>query len=459
MSHFLISAVHKSSGKTSLSIGLSAAMRERGLVVQPFKKGPDYIDPLWLSATCDRPCLNLDFYTMQQPEIEQGFACAMQGADLGIIEGNMGLYDGQDIEGSDCNAALAKLLGSPVILVIDAKGMARSIAPLILGYQAFDPKLNIAGVILNKVGGSRHEANLRKVIEYHTDVAVVGVVHNDPRLIIEERHLGLMPSNEAHAAQEKIKSLGQAVASQVDLDMILEIAASASPPTALEPGPESISATREPVRIGYTRDRAFGFYYPGDLQALRENGAELVPIDTINDQTLPEVDGLFLGGGFPETAMEELEANSNLRQEILDFIENDGPVYAECGGLMYLARSISWGGKTCSMVGAIAGDVVMHERPQGRGYVSLRETSNVPWPGESDELSEIAAHEFHYSALENLNSDLVYAYDVLRGTGIDGEHDGIVYKNLLANYTHMRDVIGNHWTRRFLAHVRELMSK
>ena len=434
-------------------------MRARGLVVQPFKKGPDYIDPLWLSATCDRPCLNLDFYTMQQREIEQGFASGMQGADLGIIEGNMGLYDGQDIEGSDCNAALAKLLGSPVILVIDAKGMARSIAPLILGYQAFDPELNIAGVILNKVGGSRHEANLRKVIEYHTDVALVGAVHNDPRLIIEERHLGLMPSNEAHAAQKKIESLGQAVASQVDLDMILDIAASATPPVAVESEQNSISATLEPVRIGYSRDRAFGFYYPDDLQTLRENGAELVPIDTINDQTLPDVDGLFLGGGFPETAMQELEANSSLRREIRDFIENDGAVYAECGGLMYLSRSISWKDKICSMVGVIPGDIVMHERPQGRGYVRLRETSNAPWPRESEESPEIAAHEFHYSALENLDSDLVYAYEVLRGTGIDGSHDGIVYKNLLANYTHFRDVAGNRWIRRFLAQVRRLKSK
>ncbi len=434
-------------------------MRERGLAVQPFKKGPDYIDPLWLSATCDRPCLNLDFYTMQHREIEQGFACAMQGADLGIIEGNMGLYDGQDIDGSDCNAALAKLLGSPVILVIDAKGMARSIAPLILGYQAFDPQLNIAGVILNKVGGSRHEANLRRVIEYHTDLAVVGAVHKDPRLIIEERHLGLMPSNEADRAKEKIASLGHAVASQVNLDKILEIAASATPPVVVEPVQESISTNIEPVRIGYTRDQAFGFYYPGDLQALRDNGAELVPIDTLNDQALPDVDGLFLGGGFPETAMQELEANSSLRREILDFIENDGPVYAECGGLMYLARSISWEGKTCSMVGAIPGDVVMHERPQGRGYVRLREAADAPWPRESGELSEIAAHEFHYSALENLDSDLVYAYEVLRGTGIDGSHDGIVYKNLLANYTHFRDVAGNRWIRRFLAQVRRLKTK
>ncbi len=459
MSHFFISAAHKSSGKTTLSIGLSAALCERGVVVQPFKKGPDYIDPLWLSATCDRPCLNLDFYTMQRREIEQGFAKAMASADLGIIEGNKGLYDGLDLDGSNSNAALAKLLGSPIILVIDARGMTRGIAPLILGYQAFDESLNIAGVILNRVGGSRHESKLRGVIEHYTDLSVVGAVHNDPELVIEERHLGLMPSNEADKAKQKIQSLGRAVASQVDLDKIWDIAATAAAPVELQVEQDTIYPTPEPIRIGYAKDRAFGFYYPGDLQALQENGAELVPIDTINDQTLPDVDGLFLGGGFPETVMEELEANSTLRQEILDFIENDGPVYAECGGLMYLARSISWKDKTCSMVGAIPGDIVMHERPQGRGYVRLQETSNAPWPADSESPVEIAAHEFHYSGLENLDQDLVYAYEVLRGIGIDGNSDGIVYRNLLANYTHMRDVAGNHWTKRFLAHVRSVKSK
>ncbi len=454
MSHFFISAAHKSSGKTTLSIGLSAALRDRGLAVQPFKKGPDYIDPLWLSATCDRPCVNLDFFTMQRQEIEQGFAAAMATADIGVIEGNKGLYDGLDLHGSNSNAALANLLGSPVILVIDARGMTRGIAPLILGYQAFDQDLNIAGVILNKVGGSRHEAKLCNVIEHYTDVPVVGAVHSNPDLVIEERHLGLMPSNEADRAKRKIDMLGAAVASQVDLQRVLDIAATATPAITLEP--ETVVCTEpEPlVRIGYARDRAFGFYYPGDLQALRDGGAELLPIDTLHDPALPQLDGIFLGGGFPEMVMEQLEANATLRADLLGYIESGGPVYAECGGLMYLARTMTWKEKTFSMVGALPGDVVMHERPQGRGYVRLRETGNGPWPAEAEGPIEIAAHEFHYSALENLDCDLEYAYEVLRGTGIDGSHDGIVYKNLLANYTHIRDVAGNHWTKRLLAHVR-----
>ncbi len=456
MSHFFISAAHKSSGKTTLSIGLSAALRDRGLAVQPFKKGPDYIDPLWLSATCNRPCVNLDFFTMQRQEIEQGFAAAMATADIGVIEGNKGLYDGLDLHGSNSNAALANLLGSPVILVIDARGMTRGIAPLILGYQAFDQDLNIAGVILNKVGGSRHEAKLCNVIEHYTDVPVVGAVHSNPDLVIEERHLGLMPSNEADRAKRKIDVLGAAVASQVDLHRVLDIAATATPAITLDTETVVRTNPEPPIRIGYARDRAFGFYYPGDLQALRDGGAELLPIDTLHDPALPQLDGIFLGGGFPEMVMEQLEDNATLRADLLGYIESGGPVYAECGGLMYLARTMTWKEKTFSMVGALPGDVVMHERPQGRGYVRLRETGNGPWPAEAEGPIEIAAHEFHYSALENLDHDLVYAYEVLRGTGIDGSHDGIVYKNLLANYTHIRDVAGNHWTKRFLAHVRSV---
>jgi cobyrinic acid a,c-diamide synthase len=453
MSHFFISAAHKSSGKTTLSIGLTSALSARGLKVQPFKKGPDYIDPLWLSAASGRPCVNLDFFTMEKGEIEEEFRRAMGGADIGLIEGNKGLYDGLDLDGSNSNAALARLLHSPVFLVIDARGMTRGIAPLILGYQAFDSSIEIAGVILNKVGGSRHEAKLCNVIAHYTDVPVVGAVHNAQELNIDERHLGLMPSNESESAAEKIATLGDRMEQQVDIDRVLEIAsrAPALPPAAKERG----FPPAEGVRVAYPRDRAFGFYYPGDLEKMRCLGAELVPFDSLNDKSLPQADGLFIGGGFPEVAMQELEANESLRREIREFIEAGGPVYAECGGLMYLSRSLTWQGKKCNMVGAIAGDVVMYEKPQGRGYVRLQETGESPWPLTCDCSKEISAHEFHYSALENLAPGQKYAYRVTRGTGIDGKNDGIIYKNMLASYTHLRDVGGNCWTERFIALVRE----
>src|SRR3989337_2654205 len=207
MNRLLISAAHKSSGKTTITLGLAAALRARGLAVQPFKKGPDYIDPMWLSLASGRDCHNLDFYLMGRGEILRTFVARTRGADLALIEGNKGLYDGLALDGGNSNAALAQLLGTPVVLVIDARGMTRGIAPLILGYQAFDRDIRIAGVILNQLGGSRHEAKLRAVIEHYTDVPVLGAVHHDDRLAIVERHLGLMPSNEADAAREKIDTI------------------------------------------------------------------------------------------------------------------------------------------------------------------------------------------------------------------------------------------------------------
>ena len=228
MNRLLISAAHKSSGKTTVCIGLCAALRTRGQVVQPFKKGPDYIDPLWLGLAAGRPCYNLDAYLMNAAEIRTEVARRLQGAALAIIEGNKGLYDGLDLDGSNSNAALAKLLDTPVILVIDARGMTRGIAPLILGYQAFDKNIRIAGVILNQLGGSRHEAKLRAVIEHYTDVPVLGAIQHDECLTIVERHLGLIPSNEARAANARIDAIAAGVAAQVNLDRLLAVAATAS---------------------------------------------------------------------------------------------------------------------------------------------------------------------------------------------------------------------------------------
>ena len=453
MTHLFISAAHKSSGKTTVSIGLCAAFRARGLAVQPFKKGPDYIDPLWLSQAAGRPCYNLDFYTMTREEILGTFGAQMQGADVGLVEGNKGLYDGLDLDGSNSNAALASLLGAPVVLVLDTRGMTRGVAPLILGYQSFDRAIRIAGVILNHVGGSRHEDKLRRVIEHYTDVAVVGAVARSSDLEIVERHLGLMPSNETARAAAQVERLGERIGESVDLERLLEIGRTASAVPAPAPAPPAPAPS---VRIGVARDEAFGFYYPGDLEALCRAGAALVFFDTLRDARLPDVDGLYIGGGFPEMRMEELERNAPMRAAVAAYARSGRPVYAECGGLMYLARSLTWKGKACRMVGAIPADVVMCERPQGRGYVRLGETGLSPWPMPAGQRNEIAAHEFHYSRLENVEPGLRYAYRVLRGHGIDGEHDGIVLGNLLASYAHLRDVGGNHWTRRFVAHVAAL---
>lgn len=257
MPRVFISAAHKSSGKTTLTLGLCAALHARGHAVQPFKKGPDYIDPLWLGMAAQRPCYNLDFHMMQRSEIEQQFARAAASARISLIEGNKGLYDGLDLDGSNSNAALAKLLGAPVVLVIDARGMTRGVAPLILGYQAFDPDIRIAGVILNNLGGSRHESKLRAVIEHYTEVEVIGAVQHDASLRIAERHLGLVPANEQDAARARIRHVGERVAAQVDLDRLLAIADSA--PALDVPLATEAATSAERVRIGIAHDQAFGF--------------------------------------------------------------------------------------------------------------------------------------------------------------------------------------------------------
>ncbi|MBP8297675.1 MAG: hydrogenobyrinic acid a,c-diamide synthase (glutamine-hydrolyzing) [Burkholderiales bacterium] len=454
----LISAAHKSSGKTTVSVGLCAALAGRGLAVQAFKKGPDYIDPMWLGQACGRDCRNLDPFLMEDEEILALFRRHAAGAGISIVEGNKGLYDGLALDGSNSNAALAHVLGLPVVLVIDARGMTRGVAPLILGYQAFDRGLRIAGVILNNLGGTRHEAKLRAVIEHYTDVPVLGAIGCDARLDIGERHLGLVPNRELGDAARRIADIGSRITAQVDLDRVIAIAGSALPLApasplvpAARPSRSAARARQQAVRIGVARDQAFGFYYPDDLDALRAAGAELVDIDTLHDLRLPPLDGLFIGGGFPEVFMDELEANAGLRAQIRDAIEGGLPVYAECGGLMYLARSLTWKGRTCLMVGALPGDAVMHDKPVGRGYVRLAETGRGPWSaGVDGPAAELRGHEFHYSSLDNLGPDVEFAYRVLRGHGIDGEHDGIVHRNVLASYSHLRSVGGNDWALRFV---------
>ena len=549
MHRVLISAAHKSSGKTTISIGLCAALKQRGLIVQPYKKGPDYIDPMWLTQASGRACRNLDLYLMSRDDVLDTFQRHAQNADICIVEGNKGLYDGLALDGSNSNAALAKMLDLPVVLVLDARGMTRGIAPLILGYQAFDRDINIVGVILNNLGGSRHEGKLRAVIEHYTDVPVIGAVHNDERLQIKERHLGLMPSNESAEAANFIHDIGEVIAQQVDLDKLLAVTSKTKlntpplpchregeavvveplkrqQPRTMERAGERVE-TSDPlqtstpsltlplqgggdkrIRIGIARDQAFGFYYADDLDALQAAGAELVSFDTLHDAHLPDVDALYIGGGFPEMFAQELAANSSLRNEIKSAIEADMPVYAECGGLMYLSRSLTFHGQRHDMVGVIPGDVVMHDKPIGRGYVHLAENSEHPWPrpplpspprgggagGEeaiekfpspqsSDETTShstkpaggqvagypasgrggerknqplIFAHEFHYSSLENLPADSRYAYRVTRGHGIDGQHDGLIYKNLLASYTHLRTIGSCYWASRFVAFARSV---
>jgi cobyrinic acid a,c-diamide synthase len=454
MASLFLSAAHKSSGKTTLSIGLCAAFAGRGIDVQPFKKGPDYIDPIWLGMAAGRPCYNLDFFVAGRQETIDDYCHRRQSADLCLIEGNKGLHDGLDLDGSNSNAALAKALGSPVIMVVDVRGTMRGIAPLLIGYQVFDEEVNIAGVIANMTGGARHESKLRAAVEAYTDIPFLGALQNDDSIGLSERHLGLIPGYEDPASRRKIDGIARRIEDNVDLDRLLQIAGQESGVSAA-----SLPLRGKPefsgLRIGIARDRAFGFYYPGDLEAFSEAGAKLVEVDTLHAPALPDVDALFIGGGFPERHAAALAANRGLRESIRNAIEAGLPTYAECGGLMYLAKSLHWNGASHEMVGVIDAEAVMHERPEGRGYVVLEESAdNHPWPQRPGARGELKAHEFHYSSLRGLSAaGNEFAYRVLRGKGIQQQADGFVYRNLLACYAHQRNTASNPWVKRFLQFV------
>ena len=445
-SSIYLSAAHKSSGKTVVSLGLCAAFHNQSLSVQPFKKGPDYIDPIWLSQASGKACYNLDFYNMSEAEIQQVFNQQSQQSDISVIEGNKGLYDGMSVSGGDANADLAKLLNVPVILVIDTNGITRGVAPLVQGYQAFDESVNIAGVILNKVAGPRHESKLISAIEHYTDVPIVGAIRRSKELIIDERHLGLVPANEVAKSQAFIQTAAKHIADQVDLDRLKLLGLYDVEPIANNK-PKDCGLT-----VAVAKDSAFGFYYPDDLAMFQSLGVNLVYFDTLHDQQLPKADALFIGGGFPEMQLEALSSNTSLLQDIRTKIDSGLPTYAECGGLMYLTRGISYQGKTHKMVGVIQADTVMTPKPIGRGYVQLSPTEDHPWSNVSD---TIYAHEFHYSKLENIDSKTRFAYKVLRGVGVDNNHDGVLTKNMLATYTHLRSVGGNRWVEQFVDFIKD----
>ncbi len=453
MPRFLIAAAHKSSGKTVIATGLAAAFVARGRPVQCFKKGPDYIDPMWLAAASGRACYNLDFNTMTGDEISALVASRGRPGDIRLIEANKGLFDGVDLAGSDSNAELAKLLQAPVVLVIDTNGMTRGIAPLLQGYKGFDPEVNIAGVILNKVGGARHESKLRAAVEAYTDLPVIGAVWRNPQLDIGERHLGLTTPAETGELARMIDGFAKAVAAGVDMDALGALAAAVQPlpPT---PAPRAPVQIAKGLRIAIARDESFGFYYPDDLEKFQALGATLVPFDALRDEHLPEADGLFIGGGFPEMQLEALGRNTALRDDIRRAIDAGLPAYAECGGLMYLCRSLGWRGRSAAMCGVIQGDAVMCPRPQGRGYTRFTDTAAHPW----SRAGEQVAHEFHYARIENLDPASVFARTILRGHGIDGDHDAIVHRNLVAGFCHLRDTKRTPWVSRFLEFVRDCKS-
>ena len=450
-SNFYISAAHKSSGKTIISLGLCRAISNLNSKVQSFKKGPDYIDPIWLAKASHQPCYNLDFFNMSSEEILDLYNNHSATSDVSIIEGNKGLFDGMSVDGGDANADLAKLLNLPVILVIDTNGMTRGIAPLLQGYQNFDHGVNIQGVILNKVGGDRHESKLINAIEHYTDLKVYGSVQRNKELDIDERHLGLMPANEDDKSEIKINRISEIIADSINIKSILS-----DTPNNIISKSKLRKSIPSSLTIAIPKDVAFGFYYQDDLDLFEELGTKISYFDAIKDSKLPECDGLFIGGGFPEMSLKELSSNKSLLTDIQNKINAGLPAYAECGGLMYLTNNIEYLDRSFPMVGVINANTVMTQRPVGRGYVEIEPTDSHPW---KDVSRKISAHEFHYSRLENIATDYEYAYNVLRGVGINNKKDGIITKNLLATYSHLRSVGGNLWVQQFIEFIKTLKEK
>ncbi len=431
-SGYLISAPWRSSGKTAVTMGLARAAQRRKLTVQTFKKGPDYIDPLWLGAASGRGCYNLDPWLQADDELLTTFNKASPGA-LSLVEGTMGLHDGLQSDGSDSNAAIARLLKLPVILVVDCRGMHRTVAALINGIQQFDSQVRYAGVILNRLRSDRHAHKIRTALRDHCDIKLLGEIPEADSIHIEEKQLGLMPAPELNRYSRQIDNAADLISANCDLADIFS-----NTETATAADEASLSATvvrGKKIRVGVAQDEAFHFYYQDDLDTLRERGVELIVLSPLRDKFPDNLDGLLIGGGFPERYAEALMQNRFFRESLSTAIHSGLVVHAECGGLMYLCRSLILDDGVFDMVGVFDADVTMCEKPQGRGYMKLRHLHDD---------SAIAAHEFHHSSI-SFDQPLPYTYAVERGYGIDGEHDGVIFANTYASYAHFRHTRASPW--------------
>ena len=441
----IISAVGGDGGKTLLSLGLTCALRHRGFVVAPFKKGPDYIDAAWLSLAAGRPARNLDTFLMEEPALRAGFARGLDGADFALIEGNRGLYDGVDDSGTHSTAALARLLACPVALVLDTTKVTRTLAAIALGCKLLEPETPLAAVILNRVATARQEALVRRAIERDCGLPVVGAVKRRRGSLLPDRHLGLVTPAEHDRAVEAVEAAAELVGSSVDLDRLIEIARGAP---ELDQGDEiSSTSTEQQVTVGVIRDAAFSFYYPENLEALERQGARLRPISSMDPNPLPDdLDGLYIGGGFPETHAAQIAANRRLLDSLRDAAEHGLPIYAECGGLMLLSRSFSWQGATYPMASVFPVDVEVKAKPAGHGYCVVRVDQANPF---FDRGTQLRGHEFHYSTVIEQDGAAT-AYAVERGVGCFDKRDGLVYKNVLASYAHLHALGARQWSRGFV---------
>ncbi|MFB5627320.1 MAG: cobyrinate a,c-diamide synthase [Nitrosarchaeum sp.] len=414
-------------GKTSITCAIIYALQKKGFSIQPFKVGPDYIDPSYLSSISNHEAINLDVWLMGQNQLLESFVSNSK-YDISVIEGVMGYYDGFS---GDSNYAstqhVASITKSPVLLILDASKTARSIAATAIGFQKFHRNSRISGIILNKIGSKKHEILCRQALE-KTKLPIVGVIYKNSELNFESRHLGLIPAKEKNL-KLKIKKNSKIISDSIDIDKIIQIMKN---PISL-PKKSKIIIKKPKITIAVALDNSFNFYYHDNLEALKREGANLKFFSPIHDKVLPKLDGLYIGGGFPEVLGDSLEKNHSMRKSIKKLSEENIPIYAECGGLMYLTKSIDYGNKKFKMIGLFDAETNMTKQMKlnyTKGKIISKNTI-------TDKLHDLRGHEFHYSELDSVSSDSKFAYELDIGQGIKNHKDGMIQYNTLASYGHL----------------------
>lgn len=450
----VIAGLSGDSGKTLVSLSLSAFLQSKGKKLSVFKKGPDYIDAAWLGYAAGHVCYNLDTFLMEKEDIINSFAIHSQNSEIALIEGNRGLFDGKDVKGTHSTAELAKLLNAPVVLVVDVTKMTRTTAAIVNGCRDFDPNLNLAGVILNNVAGKRHQKIITDTISEFCNLPVLGAI---PKLgkkanLIPGRHLGLIPPTEFSDNEKLSSTLSEIAEKYLNVEELKNIAKSAPEISGNLKTEKRISSSDANVKIGYFKDSVFTFYYPDNLEALQNKGAELIPISSLADKKLPEIDALYIAGGFPETHAKQLSANRELMVAIKEKAHLGLPIYAECGGLIYLCNSLKWNDESFPMTGLFNIDLQMNEKPVGHGYteIIIDQHNSYFKTGET-----LRGHEFHYSGpVVNLDNQLG-CMTMSKGVGLGNKRDGLVYKNVFASYTHIHALGIKSWASAFVRNARE----
>ena len=431
----LIAGVTSGVGKTSITCSIIHGMKDKGYSVQPFKVGPDYIDPTYLSAISGNSTRNLDSWIMGKDAVVQSFL-ENSHSDISVIEGVMGFYDGfSGTSNFSSTHHIASILETPVILILDASKTARSIAATALGYTKFHRNSRIVGFILNKIGSKKHEEMCRGALS-SLKIPILGVIPKNSEFDIQSRHLGLVPVIEQNDLKQKIKKIAKRISSYLDIDRIVSIAKQTSP---------FLQASRQPqkqfkVTIGVALDKSFNFYYYDNFDALRREGAKIEFFSPISDPVPPKCDGLYIGGGFPEVLGQLLAKNHTMKKSIKSLAEQEMPIYAECGGLMYLTKSIEYGNKKYSTVGLFDAKTTM-EKKMTLNYTKAQVISDCIVAKKSTEL---LGHEFHYSELKSIPKDSKFAYELSIGVGINGKKDGLIEYNTLASYMHLYFDRNNH---------------